>query len=56
MQAHYYGQAYGGLEHTWINFKELSSPKARYALYQLASKMLTDMGQYPMTEPERPEF
>lgn len=56
VQDHYYNQAYSGLEHTRVNFKELSSPTARYELYQQACKMVAEMGQYPMTEPERPEF
>lgn len=56
VQEHYYLQSQSSLEHALLNFKELSSPTARYELYDFVNKMAAEMSHYPMTEPERPEF
>ncbi|MDP1595481.1 MAG: ParB N-terminal domain-containing protein [Methylotenera sp.] len=52
IQGHYYGMAYSSLEHTRVNFKEITSPTARYEVYKLACEVVAEMGQYPMTEPD----
>ncbi len=51
-QAGYSRQGNEALVRTLVNYKELSCPVARYALYEQASNMVAVMGEYTMDKPE----